>query len=43
VGAKLFHADRKTDGQPDMTKLTAAFATWRMHLKRLGRNQYVGR
>ena len=25
VGAELFHADRRTDGQTDMTKLIVAF------------------
>jgi hypothetical protein len=25
VGAELFHADRRMDGQTDMTKLTVAF------------------
>ena len=25
VGAELFHADRRTDGQTDMTKIIVAF------------------
>jgi len=35
VGAKLFHADRRTDSQPDVTKLIVAFTIMRTRLKRL--------
>jgi len=28
VGAELFHADRRTDGQTDMTTLTVAFRSF---------------
>jgi len=33
VGAELFHADGRSDGQTDMTKLIVVFGTLRKHLK----------
>jgi hypothetical protein len=33
VGIKLFHADRQTDRQTNITKLIVAFTILRMHLK----------
>jgi hypothetical protein len=35
VGADLFHADRQTDRQTDMTKLIVAFAILRKELTNL--------
>ena len=34
VGAELFHAERRTDGQTDMTKLTVAFRNFTNTLKK---------
>jgi hypothetical protein len=33
VGAELFHAERRTDGRTDMTKLTVACCNFAKHLK----------
>jgi hypothetical protein len=39
VGAELFHEDRRTDGQPDMTKLVVAFHNFANVLKNWGKGR----
>ena len=35
VGAKMFHADKRADGQTDMTKLIVDFRNFAIALQRL--------
>ena len=40
VGAELFHADRRTDGQTDMTKIIVAFRNF-VNAPKEERNRHV--
>jgi hypothetical protein len=43
VGAELFHGDRRTNGQTDISKLIVTFAILRMRLKTRKEEGYVER